>query len=152
MNQYLLVVLLLLAALPAQARDMSSRETECYKQIKDEADFIVSRINLIHHDYENQVKQSALGRFKSGDYSTIKLLDNTIRKYHRKLVHKIKNYPFRYERRLRKERHHRHAHCLAQDLRNESVGTIHEFELNWRKALRQARKNARYFKQLDNME
>lgn len=152
MKQCLLAMLLILASLPAWAKGMSSRDAKCIRQIKEEADFIISRINLIHRDYENRVKHSALGHFRSGDYSTIKLLDNTIRKYHRRLVHQIKNAPLRYQARLKAGHHTKHALCLAQKLRDESVGTIHEFELSWEKALRQANKNARYFKRLDEMK
>lgn len=147
MKLCLLAVLLVLVSLPTQAQELSPREAECLSQIKAEADFIVSRINLVHREYEDQVKHSGLGKFKSGGYSTVRLLDHTIRKYHRRLVHKIENYPFRYERGLKSG----HRYCLAQELSDESVGTIHEFELRWQKTLREARKNARYFKQLDEM-
>lgn len=151
MRQGLLVLLLFVTSLPVLAREMSGRQAQCYKRVRDEATFIVSRIDLIQHQYENQVKRSGLGKFKSGAYSTSKLLDNTIRKYHRKLVRKFKNYPIRYASQLRLGQHPKSPHCLAAYLQDESVGTIHEFELSWQQALRQARKNARYFKQLDKM-
>lgn len=151
MKQGLLALLLIMASWPVLAQDMSAREAKCYHRIKNEADFILSRINLIHREYENQVKHSGLARFKSGSYSTSQLLDNTIRKYHRRLVHQIRNYPIRYATRLRQGQHLQHPTCLASSLQDESVGTIHEFELSWQKALRQARNNARYFKQLNGM-
>ena len=151
MNKMMLAVLLGLLATAALARDMTTRQAECYGRIKQEADFIVSRINLIHRDYESRLKRSAIGGFKSGQYSTTRLLDNTIRRYHRKLVRRLKNYPFRYEASLRGAQGSKHAPCLARKLQNESVGTIHEFEVSWQRAFRKARDNARYFRQLDNM-
>ena len=117
-----------------------------------ETDFIISRINLIHRGYEKQLKHTALGKFKSGDYSTIGLLDNTIRKYHRKLVKDLKAYPFRYRRRIKAAHGAGSKHCLADSLRNESVGTIHKFELGWQKALQEAKKNASYFQQVDGID
>jgi len=148
----MLAVLLLLESSLVLARGMSTQEAECLSRIKDETDFIISRINLIHRDYEKQVKDSAIAKFKSGDYSTIGLLDNTIRKYHRKLVHRYKNYPFRYKSRIKTSRHAGSKQCLVDELRYESVGAIHEFELSWRKALHQAKQNARYFKQMDDIK
>lgn len=151
MKTYLLAVLLTMGASQVLAQELSANEAECLSQIKDEADFIVSRINLIHRDYEKRIKRSALGKFKSGDYSTISLLDNTIRKYHRKLVYKIKNYPFRYQTKIKASHRAGKQRCLAKQLRDESVGTIHEFELSWEKTLHQAEKNAHYFQQLDEI-
>lgn len=151
MKTYMLAVLLGLLPTMVQAQEMTARESACYGRIKQEADFIVSRINLIHRDYENRLKHSGLGRFQSGSYSTRKLLDNTIRQYHRRLVHRIQNYPIRYTDRLRHRQHRKPPRCLAGKLQNEAIGTIHQFELSWQKALRQARKNARYFSQLDGM-
>lgn len=152
MKQSLLVLLLVAVSSSVLAQGMSVRQMACYKRIRDEADFIVSRINYIHREYEHKVKQTGLGRFKAGSYSTTKLLNNSIRKYHRKLVHKFRNYPIRYATRLRLGQHLKSSPCLAGRLENESVGTIHEFELSWQKALSQARTNARYFKQLDEMQ
>jgi hypothetical protein len=151
MKKCMLAVLVLMCSTQVLARGMSTQEAVCLSRIKDETDFIISRINLIHRDYEKQVKDSAFAKFKSGDYSTIGLLDNTIRKYHRKLVHQYKNYPFRYESRIKAMRHAGSKHCLVDELRGESVGSIHEFELSWQKALRQAKKNAMYFKQMDDI-
>lgn len=148
MKTCMLVVLWGALSTTALAKGMTAKQAECYSQIKQEAAFIVSRINLIQRDYEGRVKHSALGVFHSGGYSTRKLLDNTIRQYHRKLVHRIENYPIRYAARLGQGRH---ATCQASNLQDESVGTIHKFELSWQKALSQARKNARYFSQLNKM-
>ena len=86
MKRRMLALLLVLASAHVLASGMSAQQVACLSQIKDETDFIISRINLIHRGYEKQLKHTALGKFKSGDYSTIGLLDNTIRKYHRKLV------------------------------------------------------------------
>jgi len=152
MKKQLLPMFLLLLSQPAFARDMSPQEVVCLSQIRDETDFIISRINLIHSDYEKQLKQSALGKFKSGGYSTIGLLDNSIRKYHRKLVHKFKKYPFRYQAKIKAAHHSGGKRCLAEQLRTEAVGTIHEFEISWQKALEQAEKNASYFQQVDELK
>lgn len=123
----------------------------CLSQIRDEADFIISRINLIHRDYEQQVKHSAFGKFKSGEYSTTGLLDNTIRRYRQKLVKRLKDYPFRYRDTIKSSRHAAGKHCLAGMLHSESVGTIHEFELSWQKVLREAEKNAGFFQRIDGI-
>jgi len=152
MKKQLLPMFLLLFSQPAFARDMSPQEAVCLSQIRDETDFIISRINLIHTDYEKQLKQTALGKFKSGDYSTIGLLDNSIRKYHRKLVHKFKKYPFRYQAKIKASHRSGSKRCLADQLRTEAVGTIHGFEISWQKALEQAEKNASYFQQVDELK
>ncbi len=152
MKGRMLVLVFLLASCHVQARGLTAQEATCLSQIKDETDFIVSRINLIHRDYEKQVKHTGLGKFKSGDYSTIGLLDNTIRKYHRKLVKRLKGYPFRYQTGIKASRQKPSKACLAKQLRNESVGTIHEFELSWQKALQEAEKNASYFQQIDGIQ
>lgn len=151
MKHCMLGLMLLLGSMPVLARGLTAREVECLREIRDEADFIVSRIDLINHDYEKQIRHSALGKYKSGDYSTIGLLDNTIRKYHRKLVRQYKNYPFRYKTRVKASPRTGSRHCLVQELRNESVGAIHQFELGWQKTLEKARKNASYFQQIDDM-
>ncbi|MBI1422455.1 MAG: hypothetical protein GC149_03240 [Gammaproteobacteria bacterium] len=151
MKTCMLALLLLLESSMALARGMTTREAECLSQIKDETDFVISRINLIHRDFEKQVKQSAIGDFKSGDYSTVGLLDNTIRKYHRKLVHRFKNYPFRYRAKINSSKSGRSRACLAEELRTESVGAIHDFELTWQETLRKAEKNVIYFQQLDEL-
>ena len=143
---------MLLGTSLASARDMSAKEMKCLGQIRDETDFIVSRINLIHRDYEKQVKQSALGKYKSGNYSTHELLDNTIRKYHRKLLHKIKRYPFHYEARVKATPRSKSQPCLAEQLRDESIGMIHHFEVSWEKTLRQAQENAHFFRQVDSQQ
>lgn len=151
MKKHLVSALLLMMAPQVFARGMSAQEVECLSQIREETDFIISRINLIHSGYEKQLKRSPLVQFKSGDYSTIGLLDNTIRKYHSKLVHQFKNYPLRYQARIKASHYSGSRRCVAQQLRDESVGTIHEFELSWQKALRQAEQNASYFKQVDGI-
>jgi hypothetical protein len=151
MKRCLFTVLLLLSAGSVLARGMTAQEVECLSQLQDESDFIVSRINLIHSSYEKQVEDSHLAKFKSGDYSTIGLLDNTIRKYRRKLVHQIKNYPFRYEAKIQASHRAVSKRCLVKQLRDESVGTIHEFEISWEKTLKQAQRNASYFQQLDRL-
>jgi len=152
MKRSVLMLVILLASCYVQARGLTAQEATCLSQIKDETDFIISRINLIHHDYEHQLKQTSLGKFKSGDYSTIGLLDNTIRKYHRKLVKRLKGYPFRYQARIKGSSPKASKACLAERLRNESVGTIHEFELSWQKVLQEAEKNASYFQQIDGIQ
>ena len=152
MKRRMLALLLILASAHVLASGMSAQQVACLSQIKDETDFIISRINLIHRGYEKQLKHTALGKFKSGDYSTIGLLDNTIRKYHRKLVKDLKAYPFRYRRRIKVAHGAGSKRCLADSLRNESVGTIHKFELGWQKALQEAKKNASYFQQVDGID
>lgn len=151
MKKHLLPMFLLLVSQYAFARDLSPQEVVCLSQIRHETAFIISRINLIHTDYEKQLKHTAVGKFKSGDYSTIGLLDSTIRKYHRKLVHKFKRYPFRYQAKIKASHRSGSKRCLADQLRTEAVGTIHEFELSWQKVLEQAENNASYFKQVDGM-
>jgi hypothetical protein len=151
MKKHYLSVLLLLFAQHAFARGMSAQEAVCLSQIKDETDFIISRINMVHKGYEEKVKQSGLAQYKSGDYSTIALLDNTIRKYHRKLVRKYKKYPFRYQKKVTASSHSGSTHCLAEQVRVESVGSIHEFELSWQRAFEQAQKNASYFTQVGDI-
>jgi len=148
-----LCLLLGLLVLPqiALAAGLNASESECLSRIRDEVDFIVSRLNLIHRSYEKQVSDSALGQFKSGGYSTVTMLDNTIRKYHDRLVRRIRKYPFQYKSRLKSVHLTGSRRCLAERLRAESVGTIHEFELSWQKALRQAQDNAVYFRRMDHI-
>ena len=152
MKKHVLAMLLLLLVQHAFARGMSAQEAVCLGQIKDETDFIISRINIIHKGYEDQVKKSEFGKFKSGDYSTIGLLDNTIRKYRRKLVHKYKKYPYRYKADIKSSHRKASKPCLVEQLRIESVGSLHEFELSWQRAIEQAKKNAGYFKQVDDID
>lgn len=151
MNRGTLALLLVLATFHTQAREMSAQEAACLSQIREETDFIISRINLIHRNYEQQLKHSALGKFKSGDYSTIALLDNTIRKYHRRLVRRLKDYPFRYRDKIADAHRSGRKRCLADRLRNESVGTIHKFELSWQKVLHAAEENAGYFQEMEDI-
>ena len=151
MKKHVLTLILLLFVHHAFARGLSAQEAVCLSQIKDETDFIISRINMIHKGYEEKVKQSDFAKYKSGDYSTIGLLDNTIRKYHRKLVRKYKKYPFRYQSKIQASNHTGSSHCFAEQVRVESVGSIHEFELSWERALEQAEKNASYFKQVGDI-
>ena len=151
MKKHLVSVFLVLIAQHAFARGMSAQESVCLSQIKDETDFVISRINMIHKEFEQQVKHSSLAKFKSGDYSTIGLLDNTIRKYHRKLVHQIKKYPFRYRAKIQASNRPASNRCLVEQVRIESVGRIHEFELSWQRAIEQAERNASYFKQVDDI-
>lgn len=151
MKLSLLTLLMVLASSGALARGLTAQQSRCLSQIRNETDFIISRIDLIHRDYEQKIKRTDLGKFKSGDYSTVGLLDNSIRKYHRTLVKRLKKYPFQYRKRIRKSHHKSEKPCLAEQLRDQSVGTIREFELSWEKTMRKAKDNASYFKQVDGL-
>lgn len=152
MNRTLLLVCVFLQALMVYAQGVSAKEAECLNKIHKESDFILSRINMINKDYETQVKQSQYGNFKSGDYFTNGLFDNTIRKCHRKLVRNYKKYPFRYQRQIHKSHHvSQNKGCLADQLHLDAMGKIHYFELSWQEAIERAEKNAIYFKQVDDI-
>jgi len=142
---------LLCMPLPVLAGGLSLSEAQCLDRVRAESDFIISRINYVHRKYEKQVSESDLGRFTSGDYSTVSLLDNTIRKYHRSLVRKFQSYPLKYASRLRGVQHPGQQACMAGKLHEQAVGTIHEFELNWERALKTARANAEYFRHMDGL-
>ena len=150
MRQVIALVLVLISH-PASARELMPQEKQCLKQIREEADFILSRIDVVHQEYENKIKATGLTDFKSGNYSTIGLLDNTIRKYHRDLVHKVKSYPFNYKAKISNSKQKRKKRCMADKLQADAVGTIHGFELHWQKAFRQAEKNANYFRNVDSL-
>jgi hypothetical protein len=151
MNKLFPFLGLLFLPLPVLAGGLSASELQCLSRVREESNFIVSRINLVHREYEKQLKDSGLGGFKSGNYSTGTLLNNTIRKYHRSLVHRIQSYPIKYETRLRGTQHPGGGVCLARQLHEQAVGTIHEFELSWERALADARTNAEYFRHLDGI-
>lgn len=151
MKLFLSLVLMLVAHC-VLARELMPQEMNCLKQIREESDFILSRINSVHQEYEGKLKQSGLVNFEAGNYSTIELLDNTIRKYHRELVHKVKAYPFSYKAKIQRSQAAGSKRCMVDQLQADAVGTIHEFELSWQKALHQAEKNARYFKQVDRLD
>jgi len=142
---------LLILPLTPHAADKPASRTQCLDQIRAESEFIVSRINFVHRSYEKQLSDSGLGQFQSGDYSTSTMLDNSIRKYHHKLVQKILDYPIQYSSRLRGVQRAGKGSCLARQLHEQAVGTIHEFELSWEHALKSARANADYFRHLDGM-
>lgn len=149
--KYLLSMLLLCCTQPALAQDGKSPENKCLQQLRAESEFILSRINSLNQEYEDKLKQSGLADFASGKYSTVALMDNTIRKYHRDLVRKVKKYPFHYSAKAGHSKQAGSKQCRVDKLQTDAVGAIHDFELNWQQALQQAQKNANYFRQVDNL-
>ena len=131
----------------AASRDLSVSEQQCLAQIRAEVSFITSRVNLIHREYESKLEVTGLAEYQSGEYSTIGLLDNSIRKYRLSLMGDLKAYPQRYQWQLAAG----NRQCPVDQLKIEAVSMIRDFEMNWARALDKAQQNASYFRRLEQM-
>lgn len=141
------VLVFFMCVRPGLAQELSTREQQCLAEIEAEVAFITSRVELIHDEYEKKLETAGLQQFQSGDYSTIVMLDNSIRKYHLSLVRDVRRYPQLYRQQLQTG----NRNCPAEQLKLQGIGMIHSFERDWTQALEKARQNAEYFQRLEQM-
>ena len=134
----------------AFSNELPATQKQCLKKIREEVSFILSGIETVNQQYEEQLRARKLANFTSGDYSTNAFLDKSIRKYRMDITGKVRSYPQQYKNMLMKENGKKH--CIVNTIQNDAIGIIHAFEISWQQTIEKADKNRKFFQSIDNLK